>query len=87
MWWWIATAIAVLGLLVPTVATGLLLGRLRALREVGRALRLRAEQAQQLQEPVLALQRQAESMQEQLAELQRRVEARVEARAARKASG
>lgn len=82
MVWWIAAAVAGCGLAVLVVAAGLLLGRLARLRGLERALRRRAEQAQALQEPVLALQQQAESMQEQVLELQRWVEARAARRAA-----
>jgi hypothetical protein len=46
----------------------------------------RAEQAQQLQEPVLALQKRAEEMQETVLGIQRQVEARAARKAAREAS-
>ena len=48
MVWWIAGAIAGLGLLVLIVAVARLVPRLRRLRRVQRSLRVRADQAQRL---------------------------------------
>lgn len=74
MTWLIPAGIVVLGLLVLIGAVMSLLRRLGRLRRVERSLRVRADQAKQLQEPVAALQRQvaelqtlAEGMQEQAA--------------------
>jgi hypothetical protein len=80
--WWISGAIALLGLLVLIVAGMTLWGRVGRLRRVERSLRVRADQAKQLQEPVLALQKRATEMQE----VAMRIQQQVEARAARKAA-
>jgi len=79
--WWIAGAIAGLGLLVLIVAVARLVPRLRRLRRVQRSLRVRADQAQRLMAPALELQQKAEAMQETVLKIQEK----VEARAARKA--
>jgi hypothetical protein len=84
--WWISGAVVVLGLLVLVVAVGLLLGRLKRLRRVQRSLEVRLHQAQQLQEPVLALQKRAEEMQETVVGIQQRMEARAARKAAAEAS-
>ena len=81
--WWISGAIALLGLLVLIVAVSLLLGRFRRLRRVQRSLMVRLDQAQQLQEPVLALQKRAEEMQGTVVRIQEQVEARAARKAAR----
>jgi hypothetical protein len=49
-------------------------------------LRVRAQQAQQLQEPVLALQKKAEAMQGTMLAIQEKVEARAARKAAEEAS-
>jgi hypothetical protein len=80
--WWICAAIAGAGLVVLGVSTGLLLSRLRAVRDLQRTLRSRVEGALALQEPVQALQARVEAMQEQMIELQTRLEARAARREA-----
>jgi hypothetical protein len=75
--WWISAGIAGLGLLVLVVALSMLAGRLGRLRRVERSLRVRADQARQLQEPVLALQRRAEAMQELMAGIQEQMAERA----------
>lgn len=86
MTWWISGVIVLLGLLVLVVAVSLLLGRLKKLRRVQRSLQVRLDQAQTLQEPVLALQKRAEEMQETILQIQEQVEARAERKAAVEAS-
>jgi hypothetical protein len=80
--WWISGVIAVLGLFVLIAAGMTLWGRMGRLRRIERSLRVRADQAKQLEEPVLALQRRAVEMQE----VALRIQKQVEARAARKAA-
>jgi hypothetical protein len=74
------------GLLVLIVAVSLLLGRMKKLRRVQRSLQVRLDQAQTLQEPVLALQKHAEEMQETLQQVQEQLEVRAARKAAAEAS-
>jgi hypothetical protein len=77
--WWLVLGIVVLALLVLAAAGAALLGRLRELGHVGRALQRRAVEAQgllpaaeALQERVLALQERAELAGDRAALLQAR---------------
>lgn len=82
MTWWISGVIVLVGLLVLVVAVSMLLGRMKKLRRVQRSLQVRLDQAQQLQEPVQALQKRAAEMQGTM----QRVQEQLEVRAARKAA-
>ena len=86
MTWYISGAIVLVGLLVLVVAVSLLLGRMKKLRRVQRSLQVRLDQAQTLQEPVLALQKRAEEMQETMLQVQEQLEARAARKAAAEAS-
>lgn len=71
---WIAVGAIVLGVLILAAAVMAVLGRLRPLADAGRRLRLRAEQAQQLQTKVEALRANIAGLEIPVAEATRRAE-------------
>jgi hypothetical protein len=77
--WWVVLAIVVVSLLILAVTALRLLSGLRQLTRLGGRLRIAAEQAKRLQEPIGALQQRVDDMQPTIASIQERIAARKNA--------